>query len=191
MSKISVYTLCHTLREFHLGAVALLVEMASKVEINSINNFILYDEEGKGVEYSVCGDEEETRVYCRLYEEDGIQWQWPDEPDYVEPVRKPIVKMSKEVRKAIARAMTPTPRKWWKQGELFSVRIIRKGKLLKRWGGEDNTAKLTCNGKGKVVRCNLVDRTWTWDTEKKLAEAVSAIDYFVYGDKSEYEVVIM
>ena len=187
---ININTVCHALREFHLGRVALLVEEANDVIINDLDNFILFDENGHGIEYSIRGDERETRVYCRLYDE-TTKWSWPEEPDYVEPVIKPVVRMSNDVKKALARALTPTQRKWWKEGELFSFRIQRKGNLLKRWGGKDNIAKITCNGKGKVTRCNLTDRTWTWMPEKKMAEAVSALDYFVYGSPEEYEVTVM
>ena len=99
--------------------------------------------------------------------------------------------LSKEVKKAVARAMTPIQRKIWKNGGLFSVCITRNGKLLHRWGGDDNIAKFTCNGRGKVIYCNLTERTWSFNKNRQFSEAISAIDYFVYGNSSEYEITII
>ena len=96
---------------------------------------------------------------------------------------KNSVYMSKEVKAAVAKAMSKAQRKWWKDGELFNVRIYRIGHGLKRWG---NMASFTCNGKGKVTRCNLEEFG-----ETSFEGAIRALDYFVYGDKTDYTVVIM
>ena len=93
------------------------------------------------------------------------------------------VYLSKEVKSAIANAMNKSQRKWWKDGELFSIRIYRTGNSLKRWG---NYVAFTCNGKGRVTRCNLEEFSGA-----NLDGCIRAIDYFVYGDESEFSVVIM
>lgn len=99
---------------------------------------------------------------------------------------------SKIVRKAIMKAMTPAQRRWMKDGEIFSVRIIRNGKTLKRWGADENMAKIAIGGKCcRLYRNNLIDLAWNYDTEKAAKEAAAALDYFVYGDEGEYEVIVM
>ena len=98
---------------------------------------------------------------------------------------------SKEVRKAIRKAMSKSQRRWMDEGEIFSVRIIRFGHPMKRWGDDNNTAKIAVGGKNcRIYKNNLVDLAWNYDSEKAAVEAASALDYFVYGDHSDFEVVI-
>lgn len=100
--------------------------------------------------------------------------------------------VSKEVRKAIMKAMTPTQRRWMKEGEIFSVRIIRNGKELKRWGADNNNAKIAVGGKScHIYRNNLVDFAWNNNPEEAAKEAANALDYFVFGNEDEYKVVVM
>lgn len=98
--------------------------------------------------------------------------------------------VSPEVRKAIMKAMTPSQRKWMKEGEIFAICIIRKGKPLLRWGEDNNMVKLDVGGACcKIYRNNLEELAWNIDTEKARKEAAQAIDYFIYDD--EYQIVIM
>ena len=100
--------------------------------------------------------------------------------------------VSKEVRKAIMKAMTSAQRRWMKEGEIFAVRIVRNGQMLKRWGADENTAKIAVGGKCcRIYRNNLEDLAWNRDEEKARKEAVAALDYFIYGDPDEYQVIIM
>ena len=95
---------------------------------------------------------------------------------------------SKEVKKAIMKKMSKSQRKWMKEGEIFSVRIIKAGKEMKRWGADGNIAKIAVGGKNcRIYRNNLVEFAWNYDPEKAAIEAARALDYFIDG---EYEVVI-
>ena len=96
------------------------------------------------------------------------------------------------VRTAIMKAMNKSQRRWLKEGEIFSVRIIRKGRPMKRWGADQNMAKIAVGGNCcRIYRNNLEDLAWSHDPEKAREEAANALNYFIYGDSSEYEVVIM
>lgn len=98
---------------------------------------------------------------------------------------------SKEVKKAIMKKMSKSQRKWMKEGEIFSIRIVRFGRPMKRWGDDDNTAKIAVGGKScRIYRNNLVDLAWNYDPENAAVEAARALDYFVYGDKDDFDVVI-
>lgn len=119
-------------------------------------------------------------------------------PQYIAAMRQKEDTMSnklfasKSVRKAIMKAMTPSQRRWMKEGEIFAVRIIRKGKELKRWGADNNMAKIAVGGKCcKIYKNNLEDLAWNNNPEEARKEAVIALNYFVYGDEDEYKVVIM
>ena len=95
---------------------------------------------------------------------------------------------SKEVKAAIRKAMSKSQRRWLDEGEIFSVRIVKVGKEMKRWGAEENTAKIAVGGKNcRIYRNNLVEFAWNYDEEKAAEEAARALDYFIDG---EYEVVI-
>lgn len=98
---------------------------------------------------------------------------------------------SKEVRKAIAKNMSKNQRKELKEGKIFEINIIRYGKHLHRWGAEENTAKIVIGGKScKIYENNLVNMAWNYNLEKASKEAANALDYFVYGGRDEYEIVV-
>ena len=95
---------------------------------------------------------------------------------------------SKEVKKAIRKAMSKSQRKWMDEGEIFAVRIIKAGREMKRWGADGNIAKISVGGKNcRIYRNNLVDFAWNYNEDKAAEEAARALDYFIDG---EYTVVI-
>lgn len=94
-----------------------------------------------------------------------------------------------DARIAIARAMTKTQRHAWKEGVPVKVTIQRSGRPLKRWGEDGNKCVLTLR-KNTIVENNLIDLAWSNDKVLASAEAQTAINYFVHGEKDEYEISI-
>ena len=95
---------------------------------------------------------------------------------------------SKELRKAISKTMSKTQRKALYDGNTFVITIERTGKALKRWGNE---ATIEIKGKNmRILSTNLINKTWNSECEPSYEEAVKALDYFVYGDKGEYQIII-
>lgn len=103
---------------------------------------------------------------------------------------------SKELKAAIRKAMSPSQRKWLDEGEIFSIRIVRMGDTLKRWGNDDdpameNVATLKVQGRNcQILDTNLKERAWSWDKEKAFEEGVRALDYYVEGIRRNYKIYI-
>lgn len=103
---------------------------------------------------------------------------------------------SKEVKAAIRKAMSNSQRRWLDEGEIFSVRIVRSGKTLIRWGEDEkenmeNVAVLKIQGRNcRILDTNLKDRAWSYDSEKAFEEGVRALNYYVYGPRHEYKIFI-
>ena len=103
---------------------------------------------------------------------------------------------SKELKKAIRKTMTKTQRRQLDDGAMFFVTIKRNGKVLHRWGYDDdsemiNVATVIIQGKACLIHeTNLEQRSWDWDLCRAFKEAVDALDYYVYGEKKEYSIKI-
>ena len=99
------------------------------------------------------------------------------------------VSISKKIRKAIAKQMSKTQRRAWKNGETVKVEIDRFGRPLKRWGADENRCRFTLR-KNSVIENNLFDMAWSDEPLAAWIEAQNAIEYFIYGAPSEYKISI-
>ena len=92
------------------------------------------------------------------------------------------IAVPKMAKRKIESAMPGAVRRAYAQGAEIQVTIVRTGRPLKRWG---TIAEITIR-KNIVLKNSMSEIAWNWDEEKVKAEAANAIDYMVYGGKSEF-----
>lgn len=94
-----------------------------------------------------------------------------------------------DVKKTILSHMPKAMRNQLSDGKPFSVVIKRYGKHLKRWGENENTAKIVLSGENcKILENSLVELAWSENEDHARDEARNALSYFIYGNENEYEI---